>query len=114
MPYKWLVQQAQLNIEALSARGGGYVGLASVAAKFVQLHQPKKRKTGSPCRAGWATLALPRVRGGVDRRLTTPTFSSTTAPTFSSTTARWSRTTRGGYGESGTGRRHVLCRGRKR
>ena len=51
MPYKWLVQQAQLNIEALSARGGGYVGLASVAARFVRVHQPKRHKTGSPCRA---------------------------------------------------------------
>jgi hypothetical protein len=51
MPYRWLVQQAQLNIEALSARGGGYVGLASVAARFAQVHQPKRRKTGSPCRA---------------------------------------------------------------
>jgi hypothetical protein len=35
----------------LSARGGGYVGLASVAARFAQVHQPKRRKTGSPCRA---------------------------------------------------------------
>jgi hypothetical protein len=50
MPYRWLVRQAQVNIEALIARGGGYVGLASVAARFVQDHQPQKRKTGALCR----------------------------------------------------------------
>ena len=50
MPYDWLVRQAQINIDAMSARGGGYVGLASVAAKFVQVHQPTKNKTGAPCR----------------------------------------------------------------
>jgi hypothetical protein len=50
MPYDWLVHQAQVNIDALSERGGGYVGLASVAAKFVQVHQPEKHRTGAPCR----------------------------------------------------------------
>ena len=51
MPYSWLVQQAQFEIDELRQRGGGYVGLASVTEKFVQTHLPKKRKTGRPCRA---------------------------------------------------------------
>jgi hypothetical protein len=50
MPYHWLVQQAHVSIDALKARGGGDAGLASVAAKFVQVHQPEKHRTGSPCR----------------------------------------------------------------
>jgi hypothetical protein len=49
MPYDWLVRQAQLNIDAFHTRGG-YVGLASVAARFVQADQPVNRKTGSPGR----------------------------------------------------------------
>jgi hypothetical protein len=68
MPYAWLVRQAQLNINALSVHGGGYVGLASVAAKLCRFinrkctrRAPRIGSVGSP--------AVSRVRGGVGCRL---------------------------------------------
>ena len=51
MPYRLLVEQAQVNIGKLRERGGGYVGLASLADRLVRVHLPVKRRTGSPCRA---------------------------------------------------------------
>jgi hypothetical protein len=36
MPYQQLVEQAQVNIRGLRERGGGYVGLASLAERLVR------------------------------------------------------------------------------
>jgi len=51
MPYGWLIREAHLKVEELKERGGGHVGLASLAEKFIQTHRPKRRRTGSPCKA---------------------------------------------------------------
>jgi hypothetical protein len=51
MRYAWLVREAHLKVEELKERGGGHVGFASVAEKLIRTHQPKRRRTGSPCRA---------------------------------------------------------------
>jgi hypothetical protein len=51
MPYQWLVDHAQSNIDQTRRRGGGYVGLATLAERLVRTHRPVNRRVGSPCRA---------------------------------------------------------------
>ena len=50
MRYRLLVEQAEANLREMRARGGGDVGLASLAERLVRTHLPVKRRTGSPCR----------------------------------------------------------------
>ena len=58
MRYAWLVREAHLKVEELKERGGGHVGLASLAEKSIQTHQPKGRRTGSPRKGLLGAMAV--------------------------------------------------------